>query len=422
LPPRETLQDQAAAWVRRYAPDPRDEPSLRHHGPYRELFIRQQNLPDARLITLPTIVGHCLTVTPLKQHRSAHVGVLDGQYLKGAKFHGSRTAISADERTAKLGSHCMKLNRREFIVTAGVTALASSSSKEASSQTNPSRSDPERKMTQTSTISLELPTPKICKVIFSNPPVNLIVPETVSRLHEVVKELSEDAQVQVVIFTSSVSDYFFNHFNLAEAGKFPLLPGAESMPVWVDLVLRLSKAPFISIASIRGRTRGGGNELTLACDLRYASREHALFGQPEVGSGILPGGGGSERLPRLIGRDRALEAILSSDDYDADLAERYGWVTRAIADAELDSFVDSMAARLASFDKSALAAAKAQVNRATLPPDADLRAAYAEYVNSLRWPGFQARRPRFAKIVAEKGLEEMERRLGYYIGSANRQP
>jgi enoyl-CoA hydratase/carnithine racemase len=316
----------------------------------------------------------------------------------------------------------MNMNRRQFIVAVGAAALASSRPKEGFSQTNASTSVTEGKMTQTSTISLERLTPKICKIKFSNPPVNLIVPETVSRLHEVVRELSDDAQVQVVIFTSSISDYFFNHFNLAEASKFPMLPGADSMPVWVDLVLRLSKAPFISIASIRGRTRGGGNELTLACDLRYASREHALFGQPEVGAGILPGGGASERLPRLIGRDRALEAILSSDDYDADLAERYGWVTRAIADAELDRFVDSMASRLASFDKSALAAAKAQVNRATLPPDADLRAAYAEYVNSLTWPGFGARRPRFAKIVAEKGLEEVERRLGYYIGIANQQP
>jgi enoyl-CoA hydratase/carnithine racemase len=316
----------------------------------------------------------------------------------------------------------MNLNRRQFIVAAGAAALASSRPKEASSQTNSSTSVTEGEMTQTSTISLDRPTPRICKIKFSNPPVNLIVPETVSRLHEVVKELSEDAQVQVVIFTSGISDYFFNHFNLAEASKFPMLPGADSMPVWVDLVLRLSKAPFISIASIRGRTRGGGNELTLACDLRYASLEHALFGQPEVGAGILPGGGGSERLPRLLGRDRALEAILSSDDYNADLAERYGWVTRAIADAELDRFVDSMASRLASFDKSALAAAKAQVNRATLPPDADLRAAYAEYVNSLTWPGFGARRPRFARIVSEKGVEEVERRLGYYIGIANQQP
>jgi enoyl-CoA hydratase/carnithine racemase len=315
----------------------------------------------------------------------------------------------------------MKLNRRQFIVTAGVAALASSSPK-AFSQTNSSTPDAERKMSQTSTISLERQTPRICKITFANPPVNLIVPETVSRLHEVVKELSEDAQVQVVIFTSSVSDYFFNHFNLAEASKFPMLPGADSMPMWVDLVLRLSKAPFVSIASIRGRTRGGGNELTLACDLRYASREQALFGQPEVGSGLLPGGGGSERLPRLIGRDRALEVILSSDDYDADLAERYGWVTRAIADADLDRFVDAIASRLASFDKPALAAAKAQVNRATLPPDADLRAAYAEYVDSLTWPGLQVRRPRFGKIVAENGVMEVERRLGHYIGVVNQMP
>lgn len=309
------------------------------------------------------------------------------------------------------------LNRRQLIAAAGVAAFASQSPKDAFAQTGP-----EPKMTQPSTISLERPTPKICKVIFSNPPANLIVPETVSRLHEVVVQMSEDPDVQVVVFNSSLPNYFFNHFDLGQASKFPMLPGAESTPTWVNLVLLLSKAPFISIASIRGRTRGGGNELTLACDLRYASREQAIFGQPEVGVGILPGGGGSERLPRLIGRDRALEAILSSNDYDADLAERWGWVTRAIADAELDRFVDSIASRLASFDKAALAAAKAQVNRATLPPDADLRAAYAEYVNSLTWPGFEERRPRFAKIVAEKGLEEWELRLGYYIGIANQQP
>jgi enoyl-CoA hydratase/carnithine racemase len=271
-------------------------------------------------------------------------------------------------------------------------------------------------MTQPSTIHIERPTPKICKITFSNPPVNLIVPETVSRLHELVKEMSDDPQVQVVIFTSGITDYFFNHFDLAEASRFPMLPGANSMPTWVDLVVRLSKAPFISVASIRGRTRGGGNEFALACDLRYASREHALFGQPEVGTGILPGGGGSERLPRLVGRDRALEAILSSDDYDADRAERYGWVTRTIADAELDGFVEALAFRLASFDKAALAAAKAQVNRATLPPDADFLLAYQEYAESLGWPGFQARLPQLGRRLAELGLDELERRLGYHIG------
>jgi len=271
-------------------------------------------------------------------------------------------------------------------------------------------------MTQPSTISIVRLTPKVCEIKFSNPPTNLIVPETVTRLHEVVKALCEDDQVQVVLFSSSVSGYFFNHFDLEEARKLPRLPGAEERPTWIDLVVRLSQAPFISIASIRGRTRGGGNELALACDLRYASREHALFGQPEVGIGMLPGGWAGERLPRLIGRDRALEAILSSDDYDADLAERYGWVTRSLPDEELDRFVTGMVSRLASFDRSALAAAKAQINRATLPPDTDLLTTYEASVESLTWPGFQARLPLLRQRMAEKGIEEVESRLGYYIG------
>ena len=275
-------------------------------------------------------------------------------------------------------------------------------------------------MTQPSTISVERLTPGIREITFSNPPVNLIVGETVSRLVEVVTELSEDPQVHVVVFTSSTPGYFFNHFDLDRVADF-MPSDPEATPAWIDLVVRLSTAPFISIASIRGRARGGGDELALACDLRYASREHAVFGQPEVGGGILPGGGGTERLPRLIGRDRALEAILSSDDYDADTAERYGWVTRTVADAELDDFVNGVATRLASFDKAALAAAKAQVNRATLPPEADLRAAYTEFLSSLTWPGVQEFLPQFEKLAAETGPGELELRLGHYLGIARQQ-
>ena len=274
-------------------------------------------------------------------------------------------------------------------------------------------------MNQPSTISIERLTPKIRKITFANPPANLIVSETVFRLHEVIKEMSEDPQVQVAIFTSSQPGFFFNHYDATQALPLPL-PGGDSRPIWVDLVVRLSTAPFISIASIRGRTRGGGNEFALACDLRYASREHAMFGHPEVGLGILPGGGGSERLPRFVGRDRALEAILSSDDYDADLAERYGWVTRSIADAELDPFVDAMAARLASFDKEALAAAKAQINRATLPPDADLHAAYAEFVASLSFPGYNTQSVSLVKLLTNLGIHDIEKRLGHYLGIANK--
>ncbi|MFI7708412.1 enoyl-CoA hydratase/isomerase family protein [Nonomuraea sp. NPDC049480] len=275
-------------------------------------------------------------------------------------------------------------------------------------------------MSNPSTISIERPTPEIATITFSNPPVNLLVPETVTRLHELVVELGDDPDIQVVVFKSGVPDFFFNHFDLAVAADFPVPEGKDAVPVWTDMVLRLTKASYITIASIRGRTRGGGNELALACDLRYASREKAMFGQPEVGGGLLPGGGGTERLPRFAGRDRALEAILSSNDYDADLAERWGWVTRALPDAELDDFVDTMAARLASFDRTALASAKSMVNRASLPPDADLVAAYGEFTHSLTLPGFLTRAAGFQALVAEKGLD-LEYRMGEYIGIANQQ-
>ncbi len=272
-----------------------------------------------------------------------------------------------------------------------------------------------------STIALETVSPRVRRIVFANPPANVIGPQEVARLHQLVRDLSDDPAVQVVVFTSRTPQFFFNHFDLTQASRFPTLPGDDKTPTWVDLVLRLSRAPFVSIASIRGRTRGGGNELSLAMDLRYASREQALFSQPEVGTGIVPGGGGSERLPRLIGRDRALEAILGSQDYDATTAERYGWITRALPDAELDAFVDRMAERLASFDRPAIVAAKAQVHRATLPPDADLHAAYQEYLASLALPGFRARMARLGQLVPQKGLD-VELRLGDHLGDIGPKP
>ena len=177
-------------------------------------------------------------------------------------------------------------------------------------------------MTEQSTIHYERTSAQVAKITFANPPVNLIVGETVLRLTEIVDEFATDPDLQVVVFDSGVPDFFYNHFDLAAAAEFPAPEGEGAVPVWTDLVLKLSKAPYITIATIRGRTRGGGNELALAFDLRYASREKAIFGQPEVGGGLLPGGGGTERLPRTIGRDRALEVILTSADYDAPTAER----------------------------------------------------------------------------------------------------
>jgi hypothetical protein len=212
-----------------------------------------------------------------------------------------------------------------------------------------------------------------------------------------------------------VPDFFYNHFDLAAAADFPAAEGEGAVPVWTNLVLN-SPRPLHHHRNHPRPRPGRGNELALAFDLRYASREKAIFGQPEVGGGLLPGGGGTERLPRTIGRDRALEVILTSADYDASTAEGWGWVTRALPDAELDAFVDAIVARLASFDCTSLASAKAMVNRAVLPPDADLIAAYGEFAHSLTLPGFLCRAAGFQALFAEAGID-VEYRLGEYIGT-----
>ena len=138
------------------------------------------------------------------------------------------------------------------------------------------------------------------------------------------------------------------------------------------MLVRLSRAPVVSIASIRGRATGVGSELALACDMRFASREKAILSHFEVGAGIVPGGGPMARLPRLMGRGRALEVFLGADDIPGDLAERYGYVNRSLPDAELDEFVDALANRIASFDKQAISETKRFVDVASLPPDYEI--------------------------------------------------
>ena len=161
-------------------------------------------------------------------------------------------------------------------------------------------------------------------------------------------DLEADPSVKVVVFQSANPDFFIAHLDVSKAAEQPGI-----LRLWRDLVVRLSSAPVVSIAKIRGYTRGIGNEFVLACDMRFASRQTAIFGNPEVGVGLVPGGGAMEWLPRLVGRSRALEFVLSADDFDADIAERYGWVNRTLDDDDLDSFVDALARRLASFDREA---------------------------------------------------------------------
>jgi enoyl-CoA hydratase/carnithine racemase len=151
-------------------------------------------------------------------------------------------------------------------------------------------------------------------------------------------------------------------------------------------------------AAIRGRTRGIGNEFVLACDMRFASRQNSVFGNPEVGVGLVPGGGAMEWLPRLVGRSRALEFVLTADDYDADIAERYGWVNRTLDDDDLDAFVDTLVQRVASFDREVLAAAKAQINRFGTPTAAELQSSNEMIFPMLAWPSAQTRRTKLRGI------------------------
>ncbi|BDG05031.1 enoyl-CoA hydratase/isomerase family protein [Anaeromyxobacter oryzae] len=227
-------------------------------------------------------------------------------------------------------------------------------------------------------------------ITFSNPPINMFGPETLVELGALMTELEADPSVKVVVFQSVNPDFFIAHLDLSNAAE--LRPA--SFAPWFDFVLRLSSTPVVSIAKIRGRTRGIGNEFVLACDMRFASRQSALFGNPEVGVGLVPGGGALEWLPRLVGRSRALEIVLSGDDFDADIAERYGWVNRTLDDDDLDSFVDALARRLASFDREALGAVKAQVNRFGTPTATELQSSNDVFFSALAWPGQRTRRAR----------------------------
>jgi enoyl-CoA hydratase/carnithine racemase len=169
----------------------------------------------------------------------------------------------------------------------------------------------------------------------------------------------------------------------------------------MDTFVRLTKSPVVSIAKIRGCVRGVSSEFVLACDMRFASRENTRLGQPEVGVGVHPGGGGTERLPHLVGRGRALEIVLGANDFDGDTAERYGYVNRALPDAELDRFVDALARRIAPFDQRAIAAAKNLVNRVSLPSADRLLDAITSFGTALTWPETQQR----IKALLKRGLQ-----------------
>jgi enoyl-CoA hydratase/carnithine racemase len=274
--------------------------------------------------------------------------------------------------------------------------------------------------TKKAQVRLTRRSPGYVRVTFDNPPLNVMGPEFVLEIREIMNALEADEQVKVVVFDSAVEGFFLNHSDfLAKLEDLTTIPqGPTGLEAWPDILVRLTRAPFASIALIRGRATGNGSEIALACDMSFASREKAILSQWEVGVGLVAGGGPMARLPRLIGRGRALEVLLGSEDIRGDLAQAYGYVNRSLPDADLDGFVDALATRIASFDKWAIANTKRLVNT-SLPPEVEIAEGWDACIKSIARPAAQ----RNFKALFELGfhkLGDVEDRLGYYLGRLGR--
>jgi len=274
---------------------------------------------------------------------------------------------------------------------------------------------------ETTEIRLARRSPTYWRVTFDHPPLNIFGPETIPQLNEIITSLETDKQVKVVVFDSAVEGFFLTHYDFLARleDSTGLDPGPTGLWPLPDMLVRLSRAPVVSIALIRGRATGVGSELALASDMRFASREKAILSQWEVGAGLVPGGGPMARLPRLMGRGRALEVLLGADDITGDLAELYGYVNRSLPDAELDGFVDALATRIASFDKRAILDTKRLVNAASLPSDVEIAAGWDACLASIMRPTAQEK----IKTLMEQGFHkpgDAENRLGYYVGQLGR--
>src|SRR5215467_6272099 len=269
--------------------------------------------------------------------------------------------------------------------------------------------------TKAAQVRLNRVTPSHCRVVIDNPPLNLVGPEFIRQIREIVTALENDDRVKVVVFESAVDGFFLNHSDFtAKIEDLTAIPqGPTGLESWPDVLVRLTRAPFVSIALIRGRATGNGSEIALACDMSFVSREKAILSQWEVGVGMVAGGGPMARLPRLIGRNRALEVLLGSDDIRGEQAEAYGYVNRCLPDAELDAFVEALATRIASFDKWAIENTKRLVNT-SLPPDVELGAGWDACIASLGRPTAQEG----IKALIARGFHkpgDVENRLGYYL-------
>jgi enoyl-CoA hydratase/carnithine racemase len=266
-------------------------------------------------------------------------------------------------------------------------------------------------------IRLTKTSPSCWRIAFNNPPLNVMGPQFVREFREIIGEIESDEELKVVIFESAVDGFFLNHSDFhADLKELTGMPqGPTGLEAWPDILVRLTRAAVVSVALIRGRATGNGSEIALACDMSFASREKAVLSQWEVGVGLVAGGGPMARLPRLIGRQRALEVLLSSDDIRGDLAEAYGYVNRSLPDRELDGFVDALATRISTFDKWSIANTKRLVNAASLPPDVEIAAGWDACMTSIARPAAQQR----LEALFKRGFHQpgdAEDRLGTYLG------
>ena len=261
-------------------------------------------------------------------------------------------------------------------------------------------------MTETRTpVRIIEETPAYWRAVFDSPPFNMVDAAVFEALQDLLARMNASPSLRVVVFESAFPDFYLAHFDLTgKTGNITTAVGPSGLPILMDTFVRLTRSPVVSIAKIRGCVRGASSEFVLACDMRFASRENTRLGQPEVGVGVNPGGGAAERLPHLVGRGRALEIILGANDFDGETAERYGYVNRALPDAELDGFVDALARRIASFDRAPIAAAKCLINDVSLPSADRLLDALGAFQTALTWPETQAR----VGALLKRGLQRDE--------------
>jgi enoyl-CoA hydratase/carnithine racemase len=248
------------------------------------------------------------------------------------------------------------------------------------------------------------------------PPMNLNGPELVSDLVSLIQQAESDNSIQVLVFKSADPDYFISHVDVTKIKEnreaAMKLNGEASIGL---LFYHMSKSRLVTIAQIEGRVRGVGSEFVLACDMRFAALESAIFGQFEPSFGVIPGAGGAQHLTRLLGRARALEVMLSADDYNAELAERYGWINRALPAMELDDFVRSLALRIAKFPAAGRAVVKERVNAIALPPIDDIRLDSKLFLDGASSKEFK----KVMEAVIKRGFQtrEGELNLGQMLGN-----